>query len=99
MGAGVQNGVQSEENPGVLSHPQPREHWVSAPQAPPKVGWGPGGRRFKSCLPDSRKPRSSGVFVTLDTNFGYQFERVRRDHRRRIAALPGDMIGTRELWL
>jgi hypothetical protein len=25
-------------------------------------GWGPGGRRFKSCLPDTRKPRVYGHF-------------------------------------
>jgi len=26
-------------------------------------GWGPGGRRFKSCLPDSQRVRIGGVFV------------------------------------
>jgi hypothetical protein len=32
---------------------------TSAERQPTKLdrsGWGPGGRRFKSCLPDSRKP-------------------------------------------
>ncbi len=36
-------------------------------------GWGPGGRRFKSCLPDSRKACYCGLFSFWDNWFCAEF--------------------------
>jgi len=36
---------------------------ISDDLADPRTRWGPGGRRFKSCLPMQWKPRVCGAFV------------------------------------
>jgi hypothetical protein len=76
----------TERNSEQLRPPQSTE---SQPMRLDRSGWGPGGRRFNSCLPDRRKALLKAVFCRLmaaghGVQSGVQFRRDSVRIRRRI---------------
>ena len=79
----------SGSNPGSkLSATEPNSEQLRPPQSaesqrvrPDRSGWGPGGRRFKSCLPDRRKVLLMGLFsrAVATSGRGTNGENLRRD--------------------
>jgi hypothetical protein len=62
---GVQFGVQIEKNPSAPRRPRAHGYWDQPSAIPHPSGWGAGGRRFKSCLPDRARGAADAALLSL----------------------------------
>jgi hypothetical protein len=64
INGGINGGIKLSTTAHLVRQVNPRGIWVFPWRRLPDPGWGPGGRRFKSCLPDVRKaPLKRGFLV------------------------------------